>query len=107
MVLTRFFTRNHRLNVETGGWQRPNKVPYEQRFCKCCTTEIEDEYHFIIICPLYEDIRKLFIKPYYRIKPSMYKFLLLCKTSNKSELIKLAKYITKAFEIRKRVGLSP
>jgi len=30
-----------------------------------------DEYHFIIKCPLYQDIRTQYIKKCYYIKPSM------------------------------------
>ena len=40
-------------------------------------TDIEDEYHFILICPTYRDIRKKFIKKYYWSNPSLYKVQLL------------------------------
>ena len=86
-TLVRFFTRNHHLNVEVGSWHKPNKIPYEQRYCFYCQDDIEDEFHFVLCCPIYKDVRVKYIKKYYRCKPSMFKFIQLCKTESKRELI--------------------
>ncbi|MCG8074808.1 MAG: hypothetical protein JAY75_01015, partial [Candidatus Thiodiazotropha taylori] len=53
----------HRLEVEMGRWVRPNKIPYNDRKCKLCN-RLEDEFHFLLECPLYSDLRKQYIKPY-------------------------------------------
>jgi hypothetical protein len=71
-----------------------NRHPRSERKCELCNLqEIEDEFHFIIICNCYTALRREFIKPYLYRRPSMFKFLQLLKSKNKSELIGLAKYI--------------
>ena len=32
--------------------------------------EMEDEFHFVLVCPGFLDIREKYIKPYYYRKPS-------------------------------------
>jgi hypothetical protein len=44
----------HSLNIETG---RYNSTPREQRLCKFCPSSVEDEKHFILHCPKYQNIR--------------------------------------------------
>ena len=62
-MITRFRTSSHKLNVEIG---RHHNVSRRNRICtKCNLRDIEDEYHFIFICPLYNDLRHKFVKPYY------------------------------------------
>ena len=38
-----------------------------------CTSDIEDEFHFILICPAYIDLRKTYIHKYFHTRPSGYK----------------------------------
>ena len=55
----------HNLSIETGrhyGIQR--EIPY----CECY---IEDEFHFLLICPLYTVIRNVYIAKYYREYPTI------------------------------------
>ena len=49
-----------------------------------CSNEVEDEYHFVSKCPLYDDIY---------IRPSMEKFISLLKSNNKNILVKFSKFI--------------
>jgi hypothetical protein len=44
----------HSLNIETG---RYNSTPCEQRLCTFCLSLVEDEKHFILHCPKYQNIR--------------------------------------------------
>ena len=76
--LARFVTSSHRLGVETGRWDRP-PVPYAQRKCQICDTKIEDEFHFMFVCPLYNTDRTKLLPRYYRIIPIMQKFINLMK----------------------------
>ena len=42
---------------------RQKGIPRELRICKSCDLGcVEDEYHFVIICPAYENLRKKFIQ---------------------------------------------
>ena len=50
-ALTRFRLSSHNLEIEIGRYQN---IPREERLCKFCTSNvIENEYHFLLICPLY------------------------------------------------------
>ena len=76
------------------------KVPRTDRLCICCN-KLEDEFHVICECPRYSCIRKLYIKPYYVRKPSMFKLVALLNTDNVSEMQKLAIFIKRALMIHK------
>lgn len=93
---------SHRLEVEVGRWAKPHKVPYENRKCKVCNT-LEDEFHFLLECPLYTDLRKLYINKYFWRRPNMPKFIELLSADNTALLRKLSTYIEKAFKLRKDV----
>lgn len=88
--MIRFRTRNHRLPIETGNWQ---KIPVNQRLCHHCSNKIGDEFHYLFECSFFDNERKLFLKPYFFKRPNMYKFEQLMTTSNKTEYIKLCKFI--------------
>ena len=99
-ALTRLRTRNNRLHIETGSWSKP-PIPYERRYCLCCNTiDLEDEFHFVLICPIYSEVRQKYIPKYYRVRPSMYKFLQLMSTENVSLLRKLSSFVHNAFILR-------
>ena len=74
--LARLRASSHRLNVELGRYSQNNKGdPYNTLWLKCCNTccgdakeyllnlpfasepTIEDEYHVLVCCPRYDDIR--------------------------------------------------
>ena len=56
-ALTRIRTSCHKLNIEAGRYKRPI-IPREERLCDMCKNGVEDEYHFIFICPKYNLIRQ-------------------------------------------------
>ena len=62
--------RSHKLAIETGCYAS-NRVVRNKRQNR----DIEDEYGFIIVCPLYADNRKLFIKAYFYKRPNVMKFI--------------------------------
>ena len=55
--MTRLRISAHNLQIEIGRHKRPNKVPVNERLCETCQ-QIEDEYHFIMICAKFETPRK-------------------------------------------------
>ena len=94
----------HRLKVETGRWTKPNKTPLDDRICLICGV-LEDEFHFIIKCPLYNDLRNIYIKRYYWQRANMPKFLQLLSSENIRVIKNLAIFIEKAFKKREQVGI--
>ena len=52
----------HDLEIERGRKCRPEPIPAEQRWCRHCITEVEDEMHFMIGCPLYAPQRQQLLK---------------------------------------------
>ena len=45
---------SHDLKIETG---RHNKIERKNRICDLCSlNDIEDEFHFTLICPIYKDL---------------------------------------------------
>ena len=44
------------LNIEVERY-RNTSISVDQRFCYNCVTEIEDEIHFLLVCPVYENER--------------------------------------------------
>ena len=99
VALTRLIVSSHTLHVENGRWKRP-VIPYEQRYCHKCINKLEDEYHMLLECELYNDIRQQLIPRYYWTRPSMQKLLeLICNERNK--VIKaISKFVFCAFKIR-------
>ena len=59
--LSRFRCSNHCLEIENGRRTKPLKTPICDRLCKQCSLgAVEDEDHFLLICPAYEHIRDMF-----------------------------------------------
>ena len=89
---------SHCLCIETG---RYKNVPLERRICSMCKSDVEDEYHFMLKCPAYNNLRKRYLKPYYFQRPSVYKLTQLLSTGNVKELCNVGKFIKFAFKERK------
>ena len=55
-TFSQYRVSNHKLQIERGRYEN---VPREQRICKLCNSDVvENEYHFALTCPKYEDLRK-------------------------------------------------
>ena len=59
----------------------------------CNSHDIEDESHFISICPCYLNIRKQYIDKKYYLKRSDYKYLQLITTKDKQDIINISLYV--------------
>mgnify|MGYP000013502513 FL=1 len=75
-MLTKLRVSSQYLRIETGRYGK-DRVNRQDRICNMCLTEAEDEYHFIIKCALYEDIRKLFLNRNIYTQSSMETFFSL------------------------------
>ena len=88
---------SHSLEIEFG---RFNGIDRENRLCKLCNQNtIESEYHFLLCCTHYYDIRNKYLG--HISWPNINKFNSLMSTKNRSLLIKVSKFIKEAFASRK------
>ena len=100
--LTKFRLSNHMLNIEKGRHTTP-KTPKELRFCPFCPNKVEDEVHFLLICPTYRVPRTEMINTIARETPSFLEentqkqFTELMKPENSQYICKT---IENSFEIR-------
>ena len=56
-ALTRFRLSCHPLMIEKGRHRNP-PLERSERKCPFCEPDIEDELHFIVACPVYENLRR-------------------------------------------------
>ena len=56
--------------------------------------EIGDKFHYLFICPAFQEDRNRLLKEYYRKLPIMYKFIELISKTNMKDLRKLAEFAT-------------
>ena len=98
--LTKLRISAHKLRIESARYGR-DRIERQERVCQLCDiNEIEDEFHFVLKCKTYNELRVKFIKRYFYVHTSMFKFLELLQSNNKYVLINLCKYITSANKIR-------
>ena len=84
MALSPLRLSSHQLRIETGRYSQ-NRVDRAQRICTLCNkSDIEDEYHFVLVCLIYSNprqkSRQKCIRPYCYNRPSGSKFILLMQT---------------------------
>ena len=97
LVLCKIRLSSHNLFIESG---RSQNIPRSERICQLCNSDIEDEFHFVLKCPVYCDLRKKYIKHYYWRRPSVFKLVQLLSVNNVKELCSLGKFIRDAFKLR-------
>ena len=64
--LSRLRLSSHSLNIETG---RHKNIPRENRTCPLCKVNIEDETHFLLGCPSYDNIKTKYPSLYANLPP--------------------------------------
>ena len=78
-VITKLRLSLHQLNIETG---RHRNIERLDRKCKICNLgDLEDEYHFTLVCRAYDDLRKQYLPKCYYDKPSVFKFISLLNST--------------------------
>ena len=98
IALSRFRLSSHQLEIERG---RYHDIARDERLCKFCPSKcIENEYHFMLVCPLYQELRRQYLKPYFCSWPTLNKFDRIMSTENKKEILNLAKYVYFATKLR-------
>ena len=101
VALAKFRCSNHKLLIEEG---RRQNVPRQNRLCQFCLTQnevfIEDEYHVLFVCKLYDDIRRTFIDKAYYASPSLHTLAQLLGSNSTYTLNELAVFIHNMFKLR-------
>ena len=97
--LARFRCSSHDLWIEKG---RYFNIKREERLCRSCSNNaVENEYHFLFICPLYNDLRIKYLNEYYYVHPTLDKFSSLLQCNNVNTIQNLAMFIYYAMKLRK------
>jgi hypothetical protein len=106
---TKLRTSNHNLKSETDRRNNKNNyVPYEQRYCKKCNlNKVENEYHFLTICPLYKSERESLYdrlseeNKFFLSYSDWERFLWMLTTENTGIVHEISEFITKSVDKRK------
>ena len=89
-MLITIITEFHLL-IEEG---RYNNIPRENKLRKTCNLNVfENDYHVILKCPMYRQLRIILLPKYYHTWPSLYAFKQLLTNDRTSILRKVSKYI--------------
>ena len=95
-ALCRFRLSSHKLEIERG---RYHNIPKAERTCKFCTLNaVENEYHFLLVCPL--NRKRTYLKHYYCRWPTLSKFDKLMSSTNLNEILNLLRSILHATKLR-------
>ena len=70
IALCRLRISAHSIDMETG---RHQNIPMENRICTNCRMNVlENEYHFLLVCHKFKDLRRKCFKPYYCHWPTIF-----------------------------------
>ena len=112
-ALTKFRISNHQLSIELGRFKRPPQ-PVSERICPMCHLGVvEDEIHFLLICPLYNNLREPLLKlastfnRSFAFLTTINKFTYIMSNENTSMINVLANYIYKSMTLRQNMLLQP
>ena len=98
-ALTKLRCSSHSLAIEDG---RYRNVDRENKKCIFCNMNvIENEFHFVLVCSFYRDLRNKILPRYYCTWPTITKFQSLMQTKQSGVLNKLAKFVYHDFAKRK------
>ena len=88
MYYTKFRLSSHKFLVERARC-RKDKIPHHEITCSLCNIhDVQDEYHFALICEYFKEVSEKYVKQYYYNRPSMMKFIELMNTHNSKERFK-------------------
>ena len=97
-ILAKFRCSAHNQMIGQG---RFINVERSNRICQFCHMNcIEDEYHFLLVCPVYRDLRQ----KYYYTWASINKFKLLLTSKSETIIKQLGYYLIHAFQKRSNLN---
>ena len=96
-MLARFRCSSHFLRIET---DRKHGIERNQRICLLCdSNEVEDEYHFLLVCSFFNHYREKYISRFYFDPPSVQNFVDLLSSNNVDTLQRLAVFLFHAMKL--------
>ena len=99
IALSKFRCSSHNLEIERG---RRTNVPRNVRYCMFCSekglTHIEDEFHVLLVCPLYEQLRVRYLP--HRRPSNLDAFIEILSSKNVTRITELSCYIFHCFNKR-------
>jgi len=100
-ALSQLRCSSHSLFIEVG---RLKNIDRESRTCVLCDTgDIEDEFHFVLICNFFTILRPRYLPAWVLTRPTRQKFYSLMNTEDSSTLTGLAAFVFHAFTLRNSV----
>ena len=94
-----FRVGSHDLEIERG---RYSNIPRQNRICTLCnSSSLEDEFHFLLNCEFYSELRMLHIPRKYFSPPTINKFNVLMSCKNETTIKSVAVFLFYAFKKRK------
>ena len=91
--ICKFRCRNIKIPVVILGYRNRN-ILYENRKCELCNLDaIGDEFHYMLICPVFQQQRQIYLDDQYLVDPDRNKFSELMQSQNFNILRKLSKFI--------------
>ena len=91
IALSKFRLSSHHLAIELG---RHLNIPRENRLCPHCNQNmVENEYHFLLTCTKYYELRKQYLKKYYYQWPTINKFESLMSSKSTKTINNVARFI--------------
>ena len=98
MALTKFRVSAHYLAIETG---QHTGTERSMRKCVLCNINVvESEFHFMLVCPFYSELRNQYLPRYYNHWPTLQKFEDLISKQSKHVIQQISWYIHYAFQKR-------
>ena len=98
MALTKFRVSAPSLAIETGrhtGTERSMR-----KYVLCNMNVVESEFHFMLVCPFYSELRNKYLPRYYNHWPTLQKFEDLMSKQSKHSIQQISRYIHYAFQKR-------
>jgi hypothetical protein len=78
--------------------KRFKRLTESEAACRLCKSEVENEVHIVLCCPMLLDLRKEFIPVKHYMHPSAFRLALLIATKNKSTLKNVAMFLYFSFK---------
>ena len=68
--------------------------------CPYCEDSVENEVHFVLVCPLYDELREIYIPKKYVRNPSLFRLSLLLSCPSPTVITNLTMFVYRAFNTR-------